>query len=105
MITARLLLIPVLSSVELKAWAEAERVLSVKIAAAMRSEGSRVRTLGLMYLVNFIRVCFFRFRLSGITAEHAMTISQARKVLVYGLHNIHVQSGLHVRDEQNDRLD
>src|SRR5215469_3763362 len=75
------------------------------MAAAVRSEGSRVRTFGLMYLFNFIRVLFFRFSVvSGLSAEHAMTISHARQMPVYLLHNIHAQSGLQLRDEQNDRL-
>ncbi len=76
------------------------------MAAAMRSEGSRMRTFGLIYLFNFIRVLFSRFSLvSGLSAEHAMTISQARQVMVYVLHNIRAQSGLQLGDEQNHRPD
>ena len=63
MMTARLLLMPVLRSVELKPvpWASAGMVFSASIAAAMRSEGSRVRTFGWMCLINFIRVLIFVF--------------------------------------------
>ena len=45
------------------------------------------------------------FRLSGFSAEHAMTISQTREVVVYLVHNIHVQSLLEIRDEQNNKPD
>src|SRR6266496_5825005 len=87
MITARLLLIPVLSSVELKACAKAGRVLRVRMTAATRTEGSREQTLGLICLMNFIRVCVFCSSVvSGFSAEHAMTISQAQNPLVYVLH-------------------
>src|SRR6266496_3481990 len=105
MITARLLLIPVLSSVELKACARAGRVLRVRMTAATKTEGSRERTLGLICLMNFIRVCVYFSVVSGFSAEHATTISQARNPLVYVLHNMHVESLLEIRDEQNDEPD
>src|SRR6266498_734494 len=96
MITARLLLMPVLSSVELNACAKAGMALRVRKATAMRSEGSRERTLGLMCLMNFIRVCVYFLFVSGCSAEHAMTIPQAREALVSVLHNMHVQSRLQI---------
>src|SRR6058998_3308833 len=68
MITARLLLIPVLSSVELKACARAGRVLRVRKAAATRSEGSRERTLGLF---------FCRQRLFRRTRDDNLTSAQS----------------------------
>src|SRR5947208_7395411 len=105
MITARLLLIPVLSSVELKACAKAGMLLRVRMAAATRSERSRERTLGLICLMNFIRVCAYFSVVSGFSAEHAMTIPQTREVLVYVQHNIHAQSVLEPRDEQKHRPD
>src|SRR6266536_4693362 len=105
MITARLLLMPVLSSVELNACAKAGMALRVRKTAATRSEGSRERTLGLMCLMNFIRVCVYFSLVSGFSAEHAMTISQAREVLVYVQHNIRAQSVLEPRDEQKHRPD
>src|SRR5580765_1618266 len=61
MITARLLLMPVFSSVELNACAKAGMALRVRMAATARSEGSRERTLNLMCLINFIRVSVFDF--------------------------------------------
>jgi hypothetical protein len=48
MITARLLLMPVFKSVELNVvpWAKAETVLRARMAATVRSRGSRERTEG-----------------------------------------------------------
>ena len=61
MITARLLLMPVLRSVELKVvdCASAGRVLRARTAAATRSDGSRERIFGWMCLMIFIRVVLF----------------------------------------------
>src|SRR6185437_12219179 len=73
MITARLLLMPVLRSVELNVvdCASAGRVLRAKTAAATRSDGNRERTLGWICLIIFMRVnefCF-SFIASGSSAE------------------------------------
>ena len=67
------------------ACAKAERVLRVRIAATMKSEGSRERTLVLMCLVNFIRVVMFvvSFVLSGFSAEsrdHNLTSARSEDV-------------------------
>src|SRR5208283_3386710 len=61
MITARLLLMPVLRSVELKVvdCASAGRVLRARTAAATRSDGSRERIFGWMCLMIFISVILF----------------------------------------------
>src|SRR5580693_6248657 len=61
MITARLLLMPVFRSVELKVvdWAMAGSVLRATRVAARRSEGSRVRIFGLRCLMIFIRVVLY----------------------------------------------
>ena len=40
------------------------------------------------------RLCFLVFLVSGSSAEQAMTISQAREVMVYVEHNIRAQSVL-----------
>src|SRR5580692_5272783 len=61
MITARLLLMPVLRSVELNVvdCASAGRVLRARTAATTRSDGSRERIFGWMCLMIFIRVVLF----------------------------------------------
>src|SRR5439155_26034713 len=61
MMTARLLLMPVLRSVELKPpnpCANAERVLRRSIAATMSTEPSRERTWGVSFLLSFIALMF-----------------------------------------------
>src|ERR1700691_2132674 len=66
MMTARLLLMPVLKSVELKVvlWAKAETVLSANSAATVRSGRSRERIFGAS--VFFIGGCFvFVFFVDG----------------------------------------
>src|SRR6266480_4968315 len=72
-ITARLLLMPVLRSVELKpppACAKADRVLRRSIAATMGTERSRERTCGVSFFLNFIALMFVVFSMaSGFSAE------------------------------------
>src|SRR6266568_2348817 len=69
-------------------------------------EGSRERTLGVICLINFIRVCVLLFfRLSGFSAEHTTAISQTRELVVYVQHNMRAQSVLEPGDEQNHRPD
>src|SRR5436305_121833 len=88
MITARLLLMPVLSSVELNAvpppaCANADSVFSVKIAATYRMDGSRERTLGVSCLINFIRVSVFDFsrqRLFRRTRVDLLTVARSAGV-------------------------
>src|SRR5271169_5205817 len=76
MMTARLLLMPVLKSVELKVvdCANAGRMLRARTAAVMRSDGNRERTLGRMCLMIFIRVFLVIFlssqRLFRRTRDH-----------------------------------
>src|SRR5580692_3094730 len=111
MMTARLLLMPVFKSVELKvvpppACANADRVLRARIAAAMRSEGSRERIFGWICLMIFIRVFiviflssqrFFRRtrddNLTNAVSEDVIATQNAMKSLLW------------VRDEQNTGLD
>src|SRR5436305_15352227 len=60
--TARLLLIPVFKSVELKPvppWARAERVLRVRMAATGKSDESRERTLRVFVIFIALTVCCF----------------------------------------------
>src|ERR1700744_1338784 len=96
MITARLLLMPVLRSVELNVvdCASAGKVLRAKTAAATRRDGSRERTLGLICLSIFMRVNDFVFLSlpAVLPLNYANTISQAREVVVYVIHKMHVQS-------------
>src|SRR4030095_538259 len=105
MITARLLLMPVFSSVELNACAKAGIALRVRKAATMRSEGSRERTLNLMCLINFIRVSVFDFsrqRLFRRTRVDLLTAARRAGVCrTQHTRKVRGKSG----DEQNDRLD
>src|SRR6266700_4073418 len=90
-ITARLLLIPVLRSVELNPvpCAKADRVLSVRMAAIIRSDGSREWTLVAIFFVSFISLMIVYFlSVSGFSAEHATTISQARGAKMYVIHKM-----------------
>src|SRR6185437_12529464 len=96
MITARLLLMPVLRSVELNVvdCASAGRVLRAKTAAATRSDGNRERTLGLICLIIFMRVNDFVFLSlpAVLPLNYATTISQAHEAVVYVIHKMRVQS-------------
>src|SRR6266516_811347 len=73
MMTARLLLMPVLRSVELKPpapCANAETVLRRSIAATMSTELSRERTWGVSFLLSFIALMFVVSSMaSGFSAE------------------------------------
>ena len=92
MITARLLLMPVLEvgGTERCGLRQSREVLRARTAAAMRSDGSRERTLVRMCLMIFIRVvsCYFSFVVSGFSAEHATTISQTREAKMYVIHKM-----------------
>src|SRR5689334_11994254 len=108
MITARLLLMPVFSSVELNACAHAGIALRMRMAATMRSEGSRERTLSLMCLIcliSFIRVSVFVFsrqRLFRRTrVDHLTSARSAGVCRTQHARSVRGKSG----DEQNDRLD
>src|SRR5580658_2020209 len=112
MMTARLLLMPVLKSVELNvvlpppACANADRVLRVRRTAAMRSEGSRERIFGWMCLMIFIRV-FVLFRSSSQrlfrrTRDDNLTNAESEDVIA--TQNA-MKSLLWVTDEQNTGLD
>src|SRR5208337_2041551 len=72
MITARLLLMPVLRSVELNVvdCAHAGMVLRARTAAATRRDGSRERFFGWMCLMIFIRVVLFFLLLAAIHSLH-----------------------------------
>src|ERR1039458_1114063 len=102
MITARLLLMPVLRSVELKVvdCASAGRVLRARTAAATRSEGSRERIFGWMCLMIFIRVVLFfiYWRSDLFAASHAHF---ARSKNRDGVRGTHLENGflLEVGDE------
>src|SRR5580658_1689934 len=108
MMTARLLLMPVLKSVELKVvdCANADRVLRARIAAAMRSEGSRERIFGWMCLMIFIRVFILIFlssqRLFRRTRDDNLTNAESEDVIA--TQNA-MKSLLWVKDEQNTGLD
>src|SRR5689334_18534131 len=106
MITARLLLMPVFSSVELNACAHAGIALRMRMAATMRSEGSRERTLSLMCLIcliSFIRVSVFVFsrqRLFRRTrVDHLTSARSAGVCRTQHARSVRGKSG----DEQNDR--
>src|ERR1035441_4038306 len=75
MMTARLLLIPVFKSVELKVvdCASAGRGLRARTAAVMRSDGNRERIFGRMCLMIFIRIVllFICWRSDLFAASHA----------------------------------
>src|SRR5450756_36885 len=78
MITARLLLMPVLRSVELNVvdCAQAGMVLRARTAAAVSSAGSREGTLVAIFFVSFISLIFlfcFRQRLFRRTRGHNLT--------------------------------
>src|SRR5580698_4037433 len=106
MITARLLLMPVLRSVELNVvdCAQAGMVLRAKTATATRSDGSRERFFGWMCLMIFIRVVLFFFgqRLFRRTRGHNPTNAGSEDVC--DTQNA-MKSLLWVRDEQNTGLD
>src|ERR1039457_6498283 len=88
MITARLLLMPVLRSVELKVvdCAHAGRVLRARTAAATRNDGSRERIFGWMCLMIFIRVVLFfiYWRSDLFAASHAHFATSKKTVGVRG---------------------
>src|SRR5208282_2544713 len=108
MMTARLLLMPVLKSVELKVvdCANAGRMLRARTAAVMRSEGSRERIFGWMCLMIFIRVFILIFlssqRLFRRTRDDNLTNAESEDVIA--TQNA-MKSLLWVRDEQNTGLD
>src|SRR6266511_1464634 len=108
MITARLLLIPVFSSVELNACAHAGIALRVRMAATMRSEGSRERTLSLMCwicLISFIRVSVFVFSRQRLVrrtrVDHLTAARTAGVCRTQHARSVRGKSG----NEQNDRHD
>src|SRR5579862_5748966 len=108
MITARLLLMPVLRSVELNVvdCAQAGTVLRARTAAATRSDGSREWTLVAIFFVSFISLMFFLFcfrqRLFRRTRGHNLTNAGSEDVC--DTQNA-MKSLLWVRDGQNTGLD
>src|ERR1022692_2770987 len=89
MITARLLLMPVLRSVELNVvdCASAGRVLRARTAAATRNDGSRERIFGWMCLMIFIRVVLFLFTgAATCSLHHTRTLPEVKKSLACVAH-------------------
>ena len=102
MITARLLLMPVLRSVELKVvdCASAGMVLRARTAAATRRDGSRERIFGWMCLMIFIRVVlFFIYWRSDLFAASHAHFARSKKIV--GVRGTHLKKGflLEVGDE------
>src|SRR6266850_2704690 len=105
-ITARLLLMPVLRSVELKPCAKTEGALRMRNAATAKAEESRERTLDARLLVNFITLmlCCFFLSSAALPPYYAHTTStNAPSEDVCDTQNAS-KSLLRVRDEQNDGL-
>src|ERR1700722_5596593 len=107
MMTARLLLMPVFRSVELKVvdCASAGRVLRARTAEAVSSEGSREGTLVAIFFVSFISLIlllYCRQRLLRRTRGHNLTSAGSEDVC--DTQNA-MKSLLWVRDEQNTGLD